>query len=110
MNVVTPLLANADADRGAELITRSGCHGCHVVGAANNLAPAFSGVAARAVERRAPMQPEAYLYESIVHPRALIIEGYSEEMPRTYGTILSDQDLGDMIVYLLTLQTTEGDI
>jgi cytochrome c2 len=106
MAVVTPLLENADPARGEELITRNGCHACHVFGAANNLAPAFEGIAARAVERRAPMQPEAYLYESIVHPEAFTVEGYSAQMPRTYGTILSDQDLGDIIAYLMTVRTS----
>jgi cytochrome c2 len=105
MDVVGPILENADASRGEELITRNGCHACHVAGAANNLAPDFSGVAARAAERRQPMQAEAYLYESIVHPEAFTVEGYSAQMPRTYGTILSNQDLGDIIAYLMTFQT-----
>jgi mono/diheme cytochrome c family protein len=109
MDVVTPLLANADPVRGEELITRNGCHACHVIGAANNLAPAFAGVALRAEDRCPPMQAGAYIYESIVHPEAFEVEGYTAQMPRTYGTILSDQDLGDIIAYLLTLRTPADD-
>lgn len=105
MEIVAPLVENADPARGEELITRNGCHACHVIGAANNLAPAFAGVALRAEDRRPPMQAEAYLYESIVHPEAFEVKGYTAQMPRTYGTILSDQDLGDIMAYLLTLRT-----
>lgn len=107
MEVVNPLLEEADPARGEELITTTGCHACHVAGAANRLAPPFSGLAARAVERRPPMTAEAYIYESIVHPDAHIVEGYTAQMPLIYGTILSDQDIGDIMAYLLTLRTTD---
>ncbi len=109
MDVVAPLLENADPAHGEELVNTTGCHACHVAGAANRLAPPFSGVAARAVERRPPMSAEAYIYEAIVHPDVHIVEGYTAQMPLIYGTILSDQDIGDIMAYLLTLRTTATD-
>lgn len=101
LDLVTPLLVNADPARGEQLITEKGCVACHVTGAVNNLAPPFAGVADRAKTRRPPLQPEAYLYESITHPTAFEAPGYSAQMPLTYGD-LSDDDLGDLIAYLLT--------
>lgn len=106
MSVVTPLLANADVERGAELVETVGCTGCHVYGVANKLAPPFEGIAIRAAETRPPLTAAAYLYESIVHPTAYELEGYIAQMPRTYGE-LADADLGDILAYLLTQTTSE---
>ncbi|MBC8099359.1 MAG: hypothetical protein H7Y11_07945, partial [Armatimonadetes bacterium] len=55
----------------------------------------------RTATRRPPLTAEAYLYESILYPTAYEVEGYTGQMPRTYGE-LSDRDLGDIIAYLLT--------
>lgn len=98
------LLASGDATRGEALISTHGCAACHVgPGAENNVAPPFAGVADRAETRRPPLKAVAYLYESIVHPTAYEVEGYTGQMPRTYGEI-SDAELGDLLAYLLTLK------
>jgi hypothetical protein len=45
-----------------------------------------------------------YLYTSITNPNAYIVEGYQPNvMIQTYGQTLSDQDLADILAYLLTL-------
>lgn len=100
---VTALLrvGAADPARGAELVALNGCTSCHANPTAN-LAPQFTGIGARAGERRPPLTAEAYLYESIVFPGAYVVEGYSNVMAANYGA-LSDEDLGAIIAYLLTL-------
>jgi mono/diheme cytochrome c family protein len=102
MDIVTPLLVDADAQNGEALLTQYGCAACHVVGAENNVAPSFDGLAARAAERRPPLTAEAYLYESIVHPTAYLVEGYPASMAQDYRERLTDDELGDIIAYLLT--------
>lgn len=101
---VDALLETGDAAVGEALITRYGCVSCHAgPGAENGLAPAFDGVATRAETRRPPLSGEAYIYESIVHPTAFELEGYSGNMPVIYDSLIPDEDLGSIIAYLLTL-------
>jgi mono/diheme cytochrome c family protein len=98
---VDALLAGADPARAEAALAAYGCVACHRAGAANGVAPAFEGIAARAAERRPPMPADAYLYESIIHPEAYTVEEFSNAMPRSYGAQISDQALGDIIAYLL---------
>jgi mono/diheme cytochrome c family protein len=101
---VAALLATGDASVGEALITRYGCVACHAgAGAEHKLAPVFEGVGSRAETRRPPLSAAAYLYESIVHPTAFELEGYSGNMPVIYDTQIPDEDLGSIIAYLLTL-------
>ena len=102
MDRVDVLLARADPTRGDELLARFDCVACHRAGAVNGVAPAFSGIAARAAERRPPLSAAAYLYESITRPQAHIVEGFVGAMPQDYAARLTDQQLGDIIAYLLT--------
>ncbi|MBC8171028.1 MAG: c-type cytochrome [Anaerolineae bacterium] len=102
MDIVTPLLAKGDADRGAELIVKYGCHSCHVAGAVNKLGPPFEGLVRRARIRRPPLQPAAYIYESIIHPTVFDTRGgYTGKMPLTFGN-MPEQDLADIMAYLIT--------
>jgi hypothetical protein len=102
MAEVNRLLANADTQRGEALIQEKyECHVCHIQGA-GKIAPDFAGIALRAETTHSPLQPAAYIYESIVYPKAHQIEGFSGAMPINYGSRLSEQELGDMIAYLLT--------
>lgn len=101
---VSALLEAGDAVAGEALVTRYGCVACHAgAGAENKLAPAFDGVGTRADTRRPPLSAAAYIYESIVHPTAFEIEGYSGNMPVIYDSFIPDEDLGSIISYLLTL-------
>ncbi len=99
---VTALLENADPARGETLMVQQ-CNACHVIGAVNHIAPPFEGVADRAATRRPPMSAETYIYESIVYPEAYIVEGFMNSMPINYRDQYNDQDLGDIMAYLLTL-------
>ncbi len=96
------LLPGADPANGAVLIETYGCIACHRLGAANNVAPSYEGIAQRAAERRPPMPAAAYIYESIVNPSAYIVDGYPNSMIQNFATQLSDRELGDIIAYLLT--------
>ena len=87
MDIVTPLLADADAARGAALVEHYACVGCHRAGAeaTAHIAPPFAGLAERAAERRPPLTAEAYIYESILYPAAYHVEDYTPVMPQNYG-------------------------
>jgi len=102
--IVDDLLAGADPQQGAVLVVSYGCTACHREGAQNGVAPAFVGVAARAAERRALMTAASYIYESVIHPAAYIVEDYPNSMVQNFGARLTDRELGDIIAYLLTEQ------
>ena len=102
MDVVTPLLENGDPARGDTLIDELGCGVCHRIGAVNGVAPSFAGIAEQASDRRPPLTAAAYIYESIIHPTAYVVDGYSGAMPQNYAELLTDAEMGDIIAYLLS--------
>jgi mono/diheme cytochrome c family protein len=95
------LIAMGDADRGAPLMDTYQCAACHVIGAQNNIAPAFDGLADVAAQRSPPLSAAAYIYQSIIDPGAHIVEGYQNAMAQNFADRVSEQELADMLVYLL---------
>jgi cytochrome c2 len=96
------VLENADPQAGSQLVVTYGCTACHREGAANGIAPAFVGISERAQSRIPDYSAAEYLYESIVHPGAFLVEGFNNVMVQNYGNRMSDADLGSIIAYLLT--------
>lgn len=101
------LLAQGDATRGEALIETYQCAACHVIGAENNIAPPFAGLADRAGERKPPLSAGAYLYESIINPSAYIVEGFQNAMVQNFKDRVTEQDLADLMVYLLTRTSSD---
>jgi cytochrome c551/c552 len=99
---VAALLEETDSEHGQALFTTYGCAACHESAASTGVAPSLSGIAERAGERRPPLPSAAYIYESIVHPSAFIVNDYSNVMPQNFRERMSDEELGDIIAYLLT--------
>lgn len=95
-------MEGADADLGAGLINEYECYTCHVLGDGSQ-SPLFDGIGIFAAERRPPLSAEQYLYEATVFPGVFIVEGYSDSMPNNYDERLSQQEVGHIIAYLLTL-------
>jgi cytochrome c551/c552 len=99
---VTALLADADPVRGEALLTTYGCVACHREGVEDGVAPSFVGIADRAAERRPPLPASAYLYQSISNPSAYMVEGYANLMPQNFEERMSDEEMGDIIAFLLS--------
>ncbi|MEO8609748.1 MAG: cytochrome c [Chloroflexota bacterium] len=102
MDKVTVLLQNANPENGASLIEQYGCVACHRLGVVSKVAPSFEGIAERAASRRLPLTAAAYIYESITHPTAYVVDGFQPAMPQNFSQRLTDRELGDIIAYLLT--------
>lgn len=111
---ITKALPAGDATKGEQLATTQGCVACHITTATG---PAWlpsgsePGIGDRAALRIT--QPdytgkaetaEQYLFESIVLPDAHLVPNFQPVMPKTYGGTLTDQDMADLIAYLLTLK------
>ena len=101
-------ITNGDPAHGEQLAQQNGCIGCHSLDpAATMTGPTWYGLGNRAVGREPGVSPAAYLDHSIVNPGEYVVPNYPDNiMPKNYGEILSIQDQGDLIAYILQ-QTQE---
>jgi mono/diheme cytochrome c family protein len=102
-------VVSADPAHG-ETIFRDGingappCIGCHALTSGGfSLGPAMTGIRERAAQRIEGLDAAAYLTESILQPDVFLVPGYRSLMFTDYRNHLSDQDLDDLIAYLMTL-------
>lgn len=109
MDTVNILLETADAENGALAILQYGCTTCHAGSNAGRLAPDFAMLSGVMSERRPPLTGTAYVYESIVYPGAYTVEGYVNNMPRIYEEQIPEQELGDIIAYLISQQPANSE-
>ncbi|MCS7061934.1 MAG: c-type cytochrome [Anaerolineae bacterium] len=95
-------LPAGDADSGAKLFASIGCNACHSVQKDQRLVgPSFYGLWTRSANNSAGLSAKAYLYQSIVQPNAVIVEGYQPNlMPPNYATVLSVQQMADILAYI----------
>ena len=107
---IAQAVANADASHGETLfneMTSAGlaCSNCHLVDSEEMLVgPGLLGIPEYASTRIAGVPAETYLWESIVQTNDYIVDGYpAMVMPQNYPEIYSDQDVYDLIAYLMTL-------
>jgi cytochrome c2 len=100
------------ATRGEELYKSTtigtasapGCSTCHSLEAGVTLVgPSHAGVATRAETAVPGMSAADYLEQSIREPNAVVVEGFSPGvMYANYDRELSDQDIADLVAFLLT--------
>lgn len=105
--VVPTALPAGDASNGEVLFSsRIGnlpeCSSCHSLDGARGTGPSLLGYGAAAGSRRRDMSAEEYTIVSILQPGAFVTSGYSNIMPSNYGQYLSDQDLADLVAYVLS--------
>ncbi|MCB0116691.1 MAG: cytochrome c [Caldilineaceae bacterium] len=104
------LLADADPAQGQQLATANGCLGCHMLDPnQTTVAPSWYNVAnAALIHAAAEEGPAAYIYHSIIAPNDYVVAGYNAGvMPQTYVDTLNDEQLMNIVSYLLTLRGDE---
>lgn len=102
----------ADPGRGENLFTTAvirggaGCRVCHSIREGDDgVGPSLFGVATRAETRVPGLSAEEYLRRSILDPDSYVVDGYpAGQMRAEVGEALSDDQLADLIAYLLTLR------
>ncbi|MBI5667685.1 MAG: cytochrome c [Chloroflexi bacterium] len=95
-----------DPARGRELFTGTGnCATCHLTDTEDVfVGPSLKTIANRAAYKRPGMDAVTYLYNVILNPDQTIIPLTKPGiMPRTFETKLTDEQIADIIAYLLTL-------
>lgn len=83
-----------------------GCATCHRVDSEERLiGPGLLNIGTRAASRVSGLSAEAYIHQSIVEPSAFLVPDYPDNlMPHVYGQILTEQQIQDLIAYLMTLK------
>lgn len=112
-----PADASGDAAAGESLFNQNliqasdgaaaGCVTCHYVNAEQGAftGPNLASVATHAAERVEGQSAEVYLRNSIVNTNEYLVEGYAAGvMPATYGDLLSEEEVNNLVAYLLTLE------
>jgi len=100
---------SGDAAAGEKLFKEAAqppCLTCHSLEAgARLIGPALAGIGSAAGNMVSGLSAEAYLRQSIVEPNAYVVEGFSANlMPATYATDLSEQQVNDLVAFMLSLK------
>ncbi|MCH7594524.1 MAG: cytochrome c [Chloroflexi bacterium] len=99
-----PASPAGDAGNGEALFGANGCSGCHSTGSNRVVGPGLSGIGTTGESRVAGLSADQYLNDSIVSPDDFIVEGFPQGlMPGTFGETLSEQDVADLVAYLISL-------
>jgi cytochrome c2 len=108
------IVVSADAGRGEDRYKQTsigaasapGCITCHSLEEGVALVgPSHAGIGGRAANVVAGLEADEYLKESIVDPDAHISEGFNAGvMYSNYGRDLSDQEIADLVAFLLSLK------
>lgn len=98
-----------DAAAGEKLFEEGAqppCSNCHSLKPGVVLfGPSLAKVGAVAGSRVSGQLAEDYLLQSILEPNVQIVEGFTPNvMHLTYGDELSEQEVNDLVAYLLTLK------
>lgn len=112
---ITKELPEGDPAKGEALATSLACTACHVIAPTGPAWPAKDGepgIGTRAAERLQDpdytgeaTSAEQYLFEAIANPNVYLVSGFSANvMPGAYANQLTDQDMSDLIAYLMTLK------
>lgn len=107
-------VSQSNPDHGKELFNtffdKAGymCATCHRVDSTQMLiGPGLLGVSDWAAQNIKDQIPQRYIYNSIMTPRAYTVPGFEDKaqlMPIVYPDIFSEQDVYDLVAYLMSLK------
>ena len=109
-----PEITSGDPERGRLIFENGGasenykdnavCFRCHDLddsGERVHNGPSLKGISERAGERVPGLSAAQYIHQSIMDPRAYIVEDYSF-MPLAIRRLLSEDEVADLVAFLLT--------
>lgn len=87
--------------------TTAGCTACHTISgiSTGNIGPVLDGLADRAGTTVEGLSAEEYIRQSILDPSAHVVAGYADGiMPQNFGEKLTEEQINDLVAFLLTLK------
>lgn len=78
------------------------CAACHTLDGTPLVGPSLQGISERAGTRIPGLSAEEYLRQSITDPSAYLVEGFDDLMNKDYGEKLSEDDINNLIAFLMT--------
>jgi cytochrome c551/c552 len=80
------------------------CNSCHSLQEGTTLVgPSLAHIGTAAATMESGKSAEQYIRESITDPDAFVVQGFpAGVMPKTYGQDLSEQQLNDLVAFLLS--------
>lgn len=93
-------------EAGKYLYERRGCYQCHSIDGSRGTGPSFKGLwgeEQRFTNASPQVVDEQYVRESILDPRAKIVEGFQPIMPSYQGS-LKDDEIGAIIEFIKSLK------
>lgn len=99
-------MISANPAEGNTLAIQKGCSTCHSLEKdIKMVGPSWYNIGNIAAERVAGENAALYLYNSIIHPNQYVVETFLPGlMPQTYAEQLSEEELANLLAYLLTLK------
>ncbi|NWF70841.1 MAG: c-type cytochrome [Chloroflexi bacterium] len=101
----TPTMGPGDVARGEELFhSVAACDACHSIDSSAVLVgPPLMNIAQTGGLRYPDVSAEEYIYRAIVWPDQISPSSKPGIMPITYGLVLNQQQISDLIAYLMSL-------
>ena len=93
--------------RGEKVYQERGCGGCHTMEGLSTgvIGSDLTQIGEIAGTRVAGISSQDYIHQSILDPNAYVVEGFPENvMPGNFGELLSQEQLDDLIAFLLAKQ------
>ena len=79
------------------------CHQTSAGGGGFSVGPNLHGLRDRAANRVEGFSAGDYIVDSILHPAHFVVPGYQDVMFPQYSTYFSEQDVADVVAYLMGL-------
>ena len=80
---------------------RYACMNCHTLDGSEDNGPTLQGISMRAGETVSGLTAAEYVRQSIMEPRAYLVDGFSA-MGSINSLILSEEEVDDLVAFLLT--------